>query len=118
MPRDKIADSELRVLEILWEKGPLTAKDVSDIAADTIGWNKNTTYTILTKLVDKDVVRRSEPGFLCTPLIRKEDVRKAETQRLIDKLYSGSKKAFFAAFLADGITEEERAALRDLIEKR
>ena len=43
-------ESEAKLMEILWERGPLPAKEVSLIAADTIGWNKNTTYTILKKL--------------------------------------------------------------------
>ena len=40
---EKLFDSEAKVMQILWERGALSAKEVSLIAADTIGWNKNTT---------------------------------------------------------------------------
>ncbi len=111
-------DSELKIMDIVWEREPVAAKEISLIAADTIGWNKNTTYTIIKKLIEKKAVARAEPNFICTSLIKKEDVRQAETRNLIDKLYDGSKKAFFAAFIEEGMTEDELAELKELIEKR
>ena len=44
---EKLFDSEAKVMEIIWAQGPISAKEISLIAADTIGWNKNTTYTII-----------------------------------------------------------------------
>lgn len=114
----KLFDSELKIMDIVWEKEPIPAKGIALIAAETIGWNKNTTYTIIKKLIEKNAIGRAEPNFICTSLIKKEDVQKAETQSLIDKLYNGSKKAFFAAFIEDDISDEELEALKKLIEKR
>ncbi|MEA4848735.1 MAG: BlaI/MecI/CopY family transcriptional regulator [Clostridiaceae bacterium] len=114
----KLFDSELKVMDIVWGKEPVSAKEISAIASETIGWNKNTTYTIIKKLIEKNAIERTEPNFICTSLVKKEDVRKAETQSLIDKLYNGSKKAFFAAFIEDGISDDELEALKKLIEKR
>lgn len=114
----KLFDSELKLMEIIWDKEPVPAKEVTLVAADTVGWNKNTTYTIIKKLIDKKAIKRTEPNFVCTSLVKKEDVRRAETKSLIDKLYNGSKKAFFAAFLDDEISEDELEMLKKLIEKR
>lgn len=119
MADGKLFDSELKIMDIIWENEPITAKAISVIAAKTIGWNKNTTYTIIKKLIDKNVLLRTEPNFTCTSLIKKADVQKRETSSLIDKLYNGSKKAFFAAFLADeSLTDAEIAELKDMIEKK
>ncbi len=49
----KLFDSELKIMDIVWDKEPVSAKEISLIAAETIGWNKNTTYTIIKKLMDK-----------------------------------------------------------------
>jgi BlaI family penicillinase repressor len=114
----KLFDSELKIMDIVWDKEPVSAKEITLIAAETAGWNKNTTYTIIKKLVEKNVIERTEPNFICTSLVKKEDVRKAETKSLIDKLYNGSKKAFFASFIDDGISAEELEVLKKLIEKR
>jgi DNA-binding MarR family transcriptional regulator len=56
--QEKLFDSEAKVMEILWEKGAIPAKEVSLIAADTIGWNKNTTYTVIKKLESKGYITR------------------------------------------------------------
>lgn len=115
----KLFDSEIKVMEIIWQAEPITAKRVSLIAAETIGWNKNTTYTILKKLESKGAIKREEPGFICTSLVSRNEIQKAETQSLVDKLFGGSKKALFSALLEDEkLSERDIQELRDMIERR
>lgn len=115
----KLFDSEIKVMEIIWDSEPITAKQVSLIAAETIGWNKNTTYTILKKLESKGAIKRGEPGFVCTALVSRDEIQKAETQSLVDKLFGGSKKALFSALLEDEkLSESDIRELRDMIERR
>ena len=117
--KEKLFDSEAKVMEIIWAKAPITAKEVSLIAAETIGWNKNTTYTVLKKLEAKGFIRRDEPNFVCSPLVSKSQMQKAEADSLVKKLFGGSRKALFSALLEDEpLTEEELGELRELIEKR
>ena len=114
----KLFDSELKIMEVVWEYEPVSAREISRIAADRIGWNKNTTYTVIKKLIEKKALSRTEPNFICTALIKREDVQKAETQSLIDKLFDGSRKAFFAAFAEENLSEDEVSELKAMIEKR
>lgn len=115
----KLFDSELKVMEFVWDKEPITAKELSVLANNKYGWNKNTTYTVIKKLLDKEVIERKEPNFTCTSLIKKEEVQKAETNQLIKKLYQGSKKAFFAAFLQDQtLSQEEYEELKELLNQK
>lgn len=115
----KLFDSEIKVMEIIWDNEPIGAKDVSLIASDAIDWNKNTTYTVIKKLVDKGFIRREDPGFVCTSLVSREEVCKKETKSLIDKFFKGSKSALFSALLEDeNLSEEEISALREMIDKR
>ena len=116
--KEKLFDSEAKVMEILWTKGSVSAKEVSLIAADTIGWNKNTTYTVLKKLEAKGFIRREDPGFICTPLVSKAQMQKVEAASLLRKVFGGSRSALFSALLEDEpLSEEERSALRELIDK-
>lgn len=115
---EKLFDSEAKVMEIIWEKGPLSAKEISLIASDSIGWNKNTTYTVIKKLEAKGFIRRDEPGFICTPLVTKEQMQKQETESLINKFYGGSKRALFSALLdKEELTDEQVEELQRLIDK-
>ena len=115
---EKLFDSEIKVMEIIWEKGPLSAKEISLIAAASIGWNKNTTYTVIKKLEAKGFIRRDEPGFICTPLVTREEVQKQETESLINRFFGGSKKALFSALIdKEDLTDEQAEELQRLIDK-
>ena len=115
----KLFDSELKVMELIWENEPISAKDVSLLAEKAFEWNKNTTYTVIKKIEAKGYVKRTDPGFICTSLISREDVCKAETRGLIDKLFGGSRRALFSALLEDEeLSEEELDELRAMIEKK
>ena len=46
----KLFDSELAVMNVIWEHGDITAKEISDILKESIGWNINTTYTVIKKV--------------------------------------------------------------------
>ena len=116
--QEKLFDSELKVMEIIWEKGAISAKEISLIAADSIGWNKNTTYTVIKKLEAKGFIRRDEPGFICTPLVSREQMQKQETESLINKFFGGSKKALFSALIdKEDLTDEQAEELQRLIDK-
>jgi predicted transcriptional regulator len=115
----KLFESEWKVMELVWGREPISAKDVSLLAAEQYGWNKNTTYTVIKKCEAKGILHREEPGFMCTALISREDVCRAERQGLIDKLFGGSRKALFSALIEDEeLTREEIEALRSMIDKR
>ena len=60
--QEKLFESEAKVMEIIWARCPISAKEVSLIAAETIGWNKNTTYTVIKKLEGK--------GFISADFLR------------------------------------------------
>jgi predicted transcriptional regulator len=106
-------------MEIIWSKSPVSAKKICLIAAEEIGWNKNTTYTVLKKLVEKKAVQRTNPNFLCEPLITREEVQSVETRKLLDKLYDGSLKTFFASFLQrEKLSEEEVEELKKIISEK
>lgn len=96
----KLFDSELKVMEVLWREGDSTAKHISDVLAAEVGWNINTTYTLIKRCIKKGAIERSEPKFMCHALIPKEAVQEAETNELIDKIYDGSADKLFAALLS------------------
>ena len=91
----KLFDSELKVMDVLWKEGDKTAKQISDILKGEIGWNMNTTYTVIKKCIAKGAIERREPNFMCHALIAKEVVQEAEAEELIGKLFAallGSQK--------------------------
>ena len=112
----KLFDSELKVMDVLWKEGDRTAKQISDILKAEIGWNMNTTYTVIKKCIAKDAIERREPNFLCHALIPKAAVQEAETDELIGKLYDGSADKLFAALLGrKKLSAEQIAKLKQIV---
>lgn len=112
----KLYDSELKVMEILWKEGELTAGHIAKILKEERGWNRNTTYTVIKKCIEKGAVERFEPKFRCRALISKKDAQEYETEELIDRMFEGSKKNFFAAMLSENsLTAEELEQLKDMV---
>ncbi len=112
----KLFDSELKVMEVLWKEGNLTAGQISKILKEEIGWNRNTTYTVIKKCIEKGAIERVEPKFICKAMISKEDVQAYETEELIKRVFDGSKRNFFAALLSEKtLTRNELQQLKDLI---
>jgi len=85
-----IFESELKVLEILWNQGNTTAKDlVSNLRVST-AWQKATSYTVINKCVSKGLIKRCGHNFTCHALITREEAQKQELEILIDKMFDGS----------------------------
>ena len=95
----RLHEGELNVMELLWSNKELAAKDIAKIIKEYIGWEKNTTYTVIKRLIDKGAVERIEPGFICRSIISKREVQKIETEALFSKLFNSSLSSFFNEYL-------------------
>lgn len=113
----KLFDSELKVMNVLWQEGDTTAKNIAGILKEETGWNVNTTYTIIKRCIKKGAIERSEPNFICHALIPKEEVQQAETDELINKIYDGSADKLFAALLGrKKLSAEQINRLKQIVE--
>lgn len=114
----KLFDSELKVMEVLWRTGDRTAKEIAGVLGESVGWNVNTTYTVIKKCVAKGAVLRSEPNFLCHALVSKEDIRAEEASALIGRLFDGAPDLLFASLLSHGeLSAEQIGRLRAMVEE-
>lgn len=99
LPDIRLHEGELNIMELLWSNKVLAAKDIAKIIKEYIGWEKNTTYTVIKRLIEKGAVKREDPGFLCKAVISKRTVQAIETKVLLDKLYNGSLSTFLTEYL-------------------
>ena len=95
----RLHEGELNVMELLWSNKALAAKDISKIIKEYIGWEKNTTYTVIKRLIEKGAIVREDPGFICRAIITKREIQDIETQALFNKLYSGKLTSFLDEYL-------------------
>ena len=112
----RLHEGELNVMELLWSNSVLAAKDIAKIIKEYIGWEKNTTYTVIKRLIDKGAVTREDPGFLCRAQISKKEVQRIETEALFSKMFNNSLSIFINDYLGQRkLTTEEIIELQRMI---
>ena len=95
----RLHEGELNIMELLWSNKSLAAKDIAKIIKEYIGWEKNTTYTVIKRLIDKGAIVREDPGFVCKASISKRSAQTIETQALLNKFYNGSLCTFLTEYV-------------------
>lgn len=118
----QISDSELELMQIIWEEGgtALYARIMERLAENGRGWQKNTVITLLSRLVEKGLLRTSKIGRRnrYTALASREDYQAAQTQSLVNKLYQGSARGLVATLLQrEMLSAEDCKELREFWEK-
>lgn len=115
----RLHEGELNVMELLWSNKVLAAKDISKIIKEYIGWEKNTTYTVIKRLIDKGAVSREDPGFLCRAEVTKKQIQEIETRALFSKMFNGSLTTFITEYLANcKLTTEEVIELQRVLNRQ
>ena len=115
----RLHEGELNVMELLWSNKVLAAKDISKIIKEYIGWEKNTTYTVIKRLIDKGAVTRDDPGFLCRARVTKKDVQEIETKVLLSKMFNDSLTNFITEYLGSRrLTTEQVIELQRVLNRQ
>ena len=115
---NKLVDSELKIMNVLWNEGDCPARHIAEVLKNEYGWNINTTYTLIKRCIKKGAVERSEPNFMCHAIIPKEEVQEAETNELINKIYDGCAEKLFAALLGrKKLSAEQIERLKQIVDQ-
>lgn len=116
----RLPDAELEVMQAIWAcESPVVRADIEEILFKTHPMAMTTLLTLLTRLAEKGYVQIEKVGrnSRYTPLVSKEDYLSAQSKRFVDKLCGGNISTFAAALCSSGLTKEELAELRDMLER-
>jgi len=53
------SDAELEILKRFWRAGPMSARELHNLAAEELGWAVSTTRTVLERMRAKGLLKRS-----------------------------------------------------------
>ena len=90
LPRPTVA--ELELLRVLWERGPLTVREIHDGFSGNRGTGYTTTLKILQKMTDKGLVRRDETNrsHVYEPVAKAGETQRQLVRDLVHKAFGGS----------------------------
>jgi BlaI family penicillinase repressor len=112
---------ELEIMEILWELGESSVREVQEAIHERKRPAYTTVQTIFARLEEKKAVRRTRKignAFLFEPLISRRSVHRRIIDEFLD-LFGGSAEPVVARLLETGkLTLEDLKALEESQEKR
>ena len=116
----RLPDSELEVMQAVWRCTPPASKDdIRRRMGDSHPMAETTLLTFLSRLTDKGFLsvelKRRKKYY--TPCVNQEDYLAAQSKRFLDQLCGGSIPTFAAALCNSGLTKEELAELREMLER-
>ena len=112
---DKISDSELEVMKLLWQaEDALPVTEIREALQRSRGWEATTVKTLVSRLVSKGVIAQEKRNvFYYSPRITEQEYNAWATGNLIRRLYNGSAKDLVAALVhSEGLTRRDLEELQ------
>jgi BlaI family penicillinase repressor len=111
----KLGEVESRFADMIWEREPLTMRELVELCEKELHWKRTTTYTVLKKLSEHGIFQMKEKQV--TSLISREDYYAGRSAQFVQETFRGSLPAFIAAFTKRrALTEEEISEIREMID--
>lgn len=108
-------EAELELLNVLWQRGPSTVREMHEALSAEKDTGYTTTLKILQKMAEKGLVRRdeSERSHIYAAAIREDHTQRQLVRDLLQKAFGGSPGRLVVAAL-----NEKKASPAELAEIR
>ena len=115
-----LTEAELRIMQVLWEKGPGTVQQVLDALPHEKPLAYNSVLTIIRILEKKGCVRHVKDGraHVYRAVLKQDEAKRSEIQHLLGRFFQNSRELLVLNILEDeGIDEQELRRLRQILKE-
>jgi BlaI family transcriptional regulator, penicillinase repressor len=112
---------QLRIMQVLWERKKVTAREITDALSKLEPIAHSTVQTLLRRLEQRGAVAHEVDNntFVYFPLAENKKVLKNSVQDLIDRLFNGSAHGMVSYLVSNRyVTSEELKELSEMPEKK
>ena len=121
MPVLRFGRVQLKIMQVLWEKGRANAREITDALNKINPIAHSTVQTLLRKLEQKGAVDHDidDRTFIFYSTVKVENVTQSALKEFIDRLFAGSPSGLVSYLIKNEyITSEELGDIRRLIETK
>ncbi len=114
----EISNAELSVMQVLWQRQPLSANDVVTALGNEKDWHEKTVKTLLNRLVSKGALGFEKEGraYLYYPLIDQQQYQLEQGRSFVERIFSGRIAPLVAGFASQNkLSADDVAQLKQLI---
>lgn len=105
------SDSELELMKVIWDNNgsALYAEITALLAAKGIVWTKNTVITLLSRLIEKKLLKSSKIGHRnrYTAMVSATEYQGMQTESFLDKIYEGNAKGLVTTLIQKELLSAE-----------
>jgi len=115
-----LTEAELRIMNVLWEKGPATVHDVLQALSSKPPLAYNSVLTIIRILETKGYVKHVKDGraHIYMPKVDRKDATRFEVRHLVSRFFGNSHEQLVLNILEESsIDADELARVRQLLER-
>jgi predicted transcriptional regulator len=115
-----LTEAELRLMDILWQKGPATVQQVVEALPETQPLAYNSVLTTMRILEKKGYVEHVKDGraHVYKPLVERREASRFEIRHLVNRFFKDSHEALVLNIIEDqSIDAEELQRLRQLVKE-
>jgi BlaI family transcriptional regulator, penicillinase repressor len=114
-----LTEAELRLMEVLWQKGPATVQQVVQDLPEKAPLAYNSVLTTIRILEKKGYVKHVKDGraYVYTPLVERQEATRSEIRRLVNRFFGSSHELLVLNILKDeSVDAAELKRLREMLE--
>jgi predicted transcriptional regulator len=118
--RIRPTDAELAILQVLWNRGPSTVRQVHEILSSERDTGYTTTLKLMQIMAEKGLVTRdeSERTHIYAARFGRDEIQRQLVSDLLDRVFGGSAAALvMQALRAQPASSAEMATIQRMIEK-
>ena len=119
--KPKISDAEWQVMQVLWERTPLTVKEMVEVLSKKTTWKSETIRTLINRLTKKKAIRFEKKGrrHYFYPLISKQECVKADAESFIDRAGLAMLKPILTSFIEkEKLSDKDIEELQRILDKK
>jgi BlaI family transcriptional regulator, penicillinase repressor len=116
-----LTEAELRLMEVLWQKGSATVQQVLDALPEKPALAYNSVLTTIRVLENKGYVEHTKDGraHVYVPVMERQEATRSEIRHLVTRFFKDSHELLVLNILEDeGIEAKELKRLRQLLQHR
>jgi predicted transcriptional regulator len=115
-----LTEAELRLMDVLWERGSATVADVAEALPKDLGLAYNTVLTTLRILEDKGYLAHSKSdegrAFVYRPVVGRQEAGRNAVRYLVSRFFRNSPELLVLNLLEDEeLKEPELRRIRQLL---
>jgi BlaI family transcriptional regulator, penicillinase repressor len=121
MAATRLGRVQLLIMQVLWDKGRATAREITDAINASEPIAHSTVQTLLRGLEEKGSISHEAEGrtFVFVPLVAEEKFKRNATRDLIQRVFGGNAGSLVAHLLKnEDVSREEVDEIRKLINRR